>query len=150
MRIAIATDAWSPQINGVVTTLRQTRDELIRSGHEVLMLTPEGRRTVPCPSYPEIRLTLFAGRAVRRELEAFKPDCVHIATEGTLGLAVRRYCLRRGIPFTTAYHTQFPEYIRARYPVPLRWTISLMRWFHNPATRTMVATRSTMDSGMGA
>ncbi len=142
MRIAIASDAWSPQINGVVTTLQQTRDVLLASGHEVLMLTPEGRRTVRCPTYPEIRLTLFAGRAIARELDRFAPDCVHIATEGTLGLAVRRYCLRRNIPFTTAYHTQFPEYIRARFPIPLRWSVALMRWFHRPAVRTMVATAS--------
>jgi glycosyltransferase involved in cell wall biosynthesis len=140
MRIAIATDAWSPQINGVVTTLRHTRDVLTRSGHDVLMVTPEGRRTVPCPSYPEIRLSLFPGRAIRRDLDEFRPDCVHIATEGTLGLAARRYCLRRRIAFTTAYHTQFPEYIRARFPIPLRWTVALMRWFHKAAACTMVAT----------
>lgn len=142
MRIAIVTDAWLPQINGVVTTLRHTRDILVRSGHDVLMLTPEGRRTMPCPSYPEIRLSVLPGRAIARELDEFRADCIHIATEGTLGLAARRYCLRRRIAFTTAYHTQFPEYIRARYPVPLRWTVAFMRWFHRPAARTMVATRT--------
>ena len=88
MRIAIATDAWSPQVNGVVTTLGQTRDHLVKEGHEVFMVTPEGRRTFPCPTYPEIRLTLFQGRAIARELDAFEPDCVHIATEGTIGLSV--------------------------------------------------------------
>ena len=102
MRIAIATDAWSPQVNGVVTTLNQTRQELIRMGHEVKMITPEGRRTVPLPTYPEIRLALFQKRAIARELDDFEPGCVHIATEGTIGLAVRRYCIRRNIPFTTA------------------------------------------------
>ena len=140
MRIAIATDAWSPQVNGVVTTLGQTRDHLVKEGHEVFMVTPEGRRTFPCPTYPEIRLTLFQGRAIARELDAFEPDCVHIATEGTIGLSVRRYCLKRGIPFTTAYHTQFPEYVRARFPIPVKWTVALLRWFHKPATRTMVPT----------
>jgi glycosyltransferase involved in cell wall biosynthesis len=140
MRIAIATDAWSPQVNGVVTTLGQTRDHLVKEGHEVLMVTPEGRRTFPCPTYPEIRLTLFQGRAIARELDAFEPDCVHIATEGTIGLSVRRYCIRRGIPFTTAYHTQFPEYVRARFPIPVKWTVALLRWFHKPAVRTMVPT----------
>ena len=128
MRIAIATDAWSPQVNGVVTTLTETGAELARQGHDVLMITPESRFTIPCPSYPEIRLTLFAGRKIRRELDAFAPDCVHIATEGTIGLVVRRYCIRRRMPFTTAYHTQFPEYVRARLPIPIRLTVRLLRW----------------------
>lgn len=142
MRIAIATDAWSPQVNGVVTTLSQTRDVLESEGHEVRMVTPEGRKTWPLPTYPEIRLALFQGGAVQRELDTFDPDCVHIATEGSLGLAVRRYCLRRKIPFTTAYHTQFPEYVRARFPIPISWTTRLLKWFHGPATRTMVPTES--------
>lgn len=140
MRIAIATDAWEPQVNGVVTTLKQTRDELERQGHQVLMITPEGRRTIPCPTYPEIRLTLFARRSVARDLAEFEPTCVHIATEGTLGLAARRYCKRLKVPFTTAYHTQFPEYLRARFPVPVSWTVAALRWFHGPAVRTMVPT----------
>ena len=140
MRIAIATDAWTPQVNGVVTTLRNTRDTLTAAGHEVLMVTPEGRRSVPCPTYPEIRLSVFAGRAIRNELDAFDPDCVHIATEAPVGLAVRRYCIRRKLPFTTAYHTQFPEYIRARFPIPVEWTVAGLRWFHAPAARTMVPT----------
>jgi glycosyltransferase involved in cell wall biosynthesis len=140
MRIAIATDAWTPQVNGVVTTLRNTRDTLIAAGHEVLMVTPEGRRSVPCPTYPEIRLSVFAGRAIRNELDAFDPDCVHVATEAPVGLAVRRYCIRRKLPFTTAYHTQFPEYIRARFPIPVEWTVAGLRWFHAPAACTMVPT----------
>lgn len=140
MRIAIATDAWEPQVNGVVTTLGQTRDELERQGHEVLMITPEGRRTIPCPTYPEIRLTLFASRGVERDLAEFQPDCVHIATEGTLGLATRRWCKRFRMPFTTAYHTQFPEYVRARFPIPVSWTVAALKWFHKPAVRTMVPT----------
>lgn len=142
MKIAIATDAWSPQVNGVVTTLGQTRDHLVKAGHDVLMITPEGRRSIPCPTYPEIRFALFPGRAIARELDAFDPDCVHIATEATIGLTVRRYCLKRGIPFTTAYHTQIPEYVRARFPIPVGWTVALMRWFHKPAVRTMVPTKS--------
>jgi len=140
MRIAIATDAWCPQVNGVVTTLRQTRDELVALGHEVLMLTPEGRRAFPCPTYPEIRLVLFQGRTIARQLDEFRPDCIHIATEGTLGYAVRRYCKKRGLRFTTAYHTRFPEYVRARVPIPVAWTVALLRWFHRPAVRTMVPT----------
>ena len=142
MRIAIATDAWSPQVNGVVTTLTQTRNELVAQGHEVLMITPEGRRTVPCPSYPEIRLVLFGGRAITRELDAFKPDCIHIATEGPLGFSVRRYCIKRKLPFTTAYHTQFPEYVRARVPIPVRWTVALLRWFHRRARHVLVPSES--------
>lgn len=145
MRIVIATDAWSPQVNGVVTTLGHTRDELIAMGHDVLMITPEGRRTMPCPTYPEIRLTLFAGGDIRRELDEFDPDCIHVATEGVIGLVVRRYCLKRKLPFTTAYHTQFPEYVRARVPIPVSLTVKLLRWFHGPATRTMVPTKGMRD-----
>ena len=141
MRIVIATDAWEPQVNGVVTTLSRTRDALREMGHEVRMITPRGRRTIPCPTYPEIRLTVFGGRDIARELDEFQPDCIHIATEGPIGLTVRRYCLRRKHPFTTAYHTQFPEYIRARAPIPVSCTVAMTRWFHRPAVRTMVPTR---------
>jgi glycosyltransferase involved in cell wall biosynthesis len=140
MRIAIATDAWSPQVNGVVTTLTQTRKELLRSGHDVLMVTPDGRHTLPCPSYPEIRLALFPGRGVGRELDVFTPDCVHIATEGPIGIAARRWCRKRQMPFTTSYHTQFPEYLRARAPVPLCVTYGFLRRYHAAAERVMVAT----------
>ncbi|MDJ0916469.1 MAG: glycosyltransferase family 1 protein [Woeseiaceae bacterium] len=142
MRILIGTDAWAPQVNGVVTTLTQTRDELIAQGHTVLMITPEGRRSFPCPTYPEIRLVLFPYRRVKREIEAFRPDCIHIATEGTIGLAVRKYAIRKGLPFTTAYHTQYPEYVRARTPVPIRWTAALLRRFHRRAQRTLVPTEN--------
>jgi glycosyltransferase involved in cell wall biosynthesis len=142
MRIAIATDAWTPQINGVVTTLLRTRAELVALGHEVLMITSEGRRTVPCPTYPEIRLALFQGRKVAHELEQFSPDCIHIATEGPLGFAARRYCMKRRLPFTTSYHTQFPEYIRARVPIPVRLSFAFLHWYHGPARKTLVPTRS--------
>lgn len=140
MRIVIASDAWEPQVNGVVMTLQQTRAELVKQGHKVLMITPEGRRTIPCPTYPEIRLTFFQGRKIARELDAFEPDCVHIATEGTIGFSVRRYCKKRGLRFTTAYHTQFPEYVRARVPIPVSWTVAALRWFHRPATNVLVPT----------
>lgn len=145
MKIAIVTDAWKPQVNGVVQTLGKTRDELGRLGHDVCLVTPEGRRTVPCPTYPEIRLTVLPGRAVARELDAFDPDAVHIATEAPLGLAARRYCIRRGIGFTTSYHTQFPEYVRARAPVPAGATARVLRWFHGAAVRTMVPTAKIRD-----
>lgn len=106
------------------------------------MITPEGRRTIPCPTYPEIRLALFQGRAVARDLDAFQPDCIHVATEGPIGIAARKYCLKRSLPFTSAYHTQFPEYVRARLPVPVRLTSVILRRFHGKSARTMVPTRS--------
>ena len=142
MRIVIATDAWAPQVNGVVNSLRNTRDALEAMGHEVLMITPEGCRTIPCPTYPEIRLALFQGRRIAGILREFEPHCVHIATEGTIGLTVHRICRKQGIRFTTAYHTQFPEYVRARFPVPISFTVRLLRWFHGKAVRTMVPTRA--------
>ena len=142
MRLALVTDAWLPQVNGVVRTLGNTIREIEAVGHEVTVVSPAEFRTVPCPTYPEIRLALFAGRAVRRRLEALDPDAVHVATEGPLGLAARNWCVRRGRPFTTAYHTQFPEYVRARAPVPLSVGYAAVRWFHGRATRTLVTTPS--------
>lgn len=140
MRIMIVTDAWHPQVNGVVTTLTHTGNELRALGHTPLYVTPESFRTVPCPTYPSIRLAVFPGRRVARMIGAFAPDAVHIATEGPLGLAARRYCLRRGLPFTTSYHTRFPEYVRLRAPIPLAWSYRFLRWFHGAAKRTMVST----------
>ena len=142
MRILIATDAWAPQVNGVVRTLETLGGELTRMGHDVRFLTPEGFRTVPMPTYPEIRLALFARRAVGRVIDEFRPDAVHIATEGPLGLATRRNCLRRKLSFTTSFHTRFPEYIHARFGVPTSWAYAGLRWFHRPATAVMVATRT--------
>jgi glycosyltransferase involved in cell wall biosynthesis len=140
MRIAIVTDAWSPQVNGVVRTLTETRRELTALGHDVLMITPERFRTLPCPTYPEIRLSIGVGRALARSIDAHRPDAVHIATEGPLGWAARRHCLRRGLPFTTAYHTRFPEYLRARFGLPLAWSYAVLRRFHGKAARIMVPT----------
>jgi glycosyltransferase involved in cell wall biosynthesis len=140
MRLALVTDAWHPQVNGVVRTLRYTIRELAAAGHEVTVISPADFRTIPCPTYPEIRLALFPGRSVRRRLEELRPDAVHIATEGPLGLAARNWCVRRGWPFTTAYHTQFPEYLRARAPVPLDAGYAAVRWFHGRAERTLVTT----------
>lgn len=142
MKIVIATDAWLPQVNGVVTTIGKTCDELRKLGHEVKVVSPEGFRTIPCPSYPEIRLALLPGRRIKRVIEAFDPDCIHIATEGPIGWATRRFCKRNNLPFTTAYHTQFPEYVRARVPIPIKWTSRLLRRFHGRAVRTLVPTRS--------
>jgi glycosyltransferase involved in cell wall biosynthesis len=140
MNIVIVSDAWFPQVNGVVNTLDRTRRELERLGHTVHVLSPEGFRTVPLPSYPEIRLALFPGRRVRRMLDDLKPDAVHIATEAPLGLAARAWCLRNRFPFTTSFHTQFPEYVWLRTRIPLGVTYRMMRWFHAPASTVMVAT----------
>ncbi|MEO1580487.1 MAG: glycosyltransferase family 1 protein [Pseudomonadota bacterium] len=140
MKIAIVTDAWHPQTNGVVTTLSRTSEALSDMGHDVRMFTPEPYRTIPCPSYPEIRLSLFAGRHLRRSLDDFEPDSIHIATEGPLGFAARRYCKKRDLKFTTSYHTQFPAYVRKRFPIPESWTWAFVRWFHNAAEKTLAPT----------
>ncbi|MCP9456620.1 MAG: glycosyltransferase family 1 protein [Nitrospira sp.] len=142
MKILIATDAWLPQVNGVVRTLGYTVEHLRQMGHEVRLITPEHFRTYPCPTYPSIRLALFPKPGVKRALEAFRPQAVHIATEGPIGHAVRALCRSRSLPFTTSYHTQFPEYVRARWPVPLDWSYAYLRRFHGCAARTMVATES--------
>ena len=141
-RIAIVTDAWSPQINGVVRTLRCVADELRAQGHDVEVIGPDQFRTVPCPSYPDIRLALFPARKLRRLIEAFRPDAVHIATEGPLGWAARRWAKRRGLRFTTSLHTRFPDYVRARTGLPTKAGWAVLRWFHNAGQATMVATES--------
>ncbi|MCW2245411.1 glycosyltransferase involved in cell wall biosynthesis [Azospirillum fermentarium] len=142
MNILIVTDAWTPQVNGVVRTISTVRAELEAMGHTVEVIGPDRFRTVPMPTYPEIRLALGAGRRLRAMIEAMRPDCIHIATEGPLGFAARRWCVKRGIPFTTAYHTRFPEYVRDRVPVPLALSYAVVRRFHKPAAAVMVATPS--------
>jgi glycosyltransferase involved in cell wall biosynthesis len=142
LHLALVTDAWSPQVNGVVRTLQRTKAELERLGHQVDVISPDQFRTIPCPTYPEIRLALWPGRKVYRELDALKPDAIHISTEGPLGRAARAWCLKHRLPFTTAYHTRFPEYVAARFTVPLAWTYAIVRRFHAPAARVMVATQS--------
>jgi glycosyltransferase involved in cell wall biosynthesis len=145
MKLAIVTDAWSPQTNGVVTTLSRTTDCLTALGHSVRLLTPEGMPTVPCPTYPEIRLALFQRRKVEQWLESERPDALHIATEGPLGLAARNVAYRASFAFTTSYHTQFPQYLRARFPIPERLSFAGLRAFHAPATRTMVGTKRVRE-----
>lgn len=139
-RILIATDAWFPQVNGVVRTLRSLSQVLEGWGYEVRFLTHETFRTFALPSYPEIRLALFAGLGVGRIIDEFKPHSIHIATEGPIGLAVRRFCLNRRLPFTTSFHTLFPEYIEARTGIPASWMYPLLRRFHGPSEAVMVAT----------
>ncbi len=145
MRIAIITDAWAPQVNGVVNTLKATRKELRANGHAVLMVTPENMKTYSCPSYPEIRLAYKPYGKVAKALDDFDADCIHIATEGPMGLAARRYCINRGLDFTTAYHTRFPEYLRARYHLPLALTYRWLKWFHKPSRAVMVPTPRMQD-----
>jgi glycosyltransferase involved in cell wall biosynthesis len=141
VNILIVTDAWHPQVNGVVRTISTLCGELETMGHRVTVIGPDGFPSLPMPGYGEIRLALRTGRLAAM-IDALHPTCIHIATEGPLGNAARRYCLRRGKPFTTAYHTRFPEYIRDRAPVPLALSYALLRRFHRPATAVMVATMS--------
>jgi len=145
MRIALITDAWSPQVNGVVRTLQAITGLLEGWGHELLVISPDQYRSIPCPSYSEIRLALAGSRGVGRRIEAFAPDAVHIATEGPLGLAARRHCVARGRQFTTAYHTHFPEYVARRTGLPARLFWSYIRWFHRPSDGIMVATQGVRD-----
>lgn len=140
LKIAFITDAWHPQINGVVTTIDKTCKTLQDQGNELLMITPDQFNTVPCPSYPSIRLAIFCYPKVQRLLDNFSPDRIHIATEGPLGLAARKYCLKRKLAFTTSFHTMFAEYTNLRFKVPVSWGYSLLHWFHKPASHIMVAT----------
>ena len=142
MRIMIVTDAWIPQTNGVVRTLTQTRDWLVRFGHEVRMLTPRDFRSIACPTYPEIRLSLVPRRGLAALVADFAPHALHIATEGPLGLAARRHCIRNELRFTTSYHTQFPQYIRARFPIPMTASYWALNRFHGAGARCMVSTVS--------
>jgi len=145
LRILLVTDAWEPQVNGVVRTLKTTARELGAMGHEVRFLTPLEFRTVPCPTYPEIRLSLFPQEQVNRTIREFDPDVLHIATEGPLGGAARSYALRHDFPFTTAYHTRFPEYVHARLRLPLSWSYAWLRRFHGPSRGVMAPTQVVVD-----
>lgn len=140
MKVAIVTDAWEPQVNGVVTTMRNTRKHVEKLGHRVQMITPDQFYSIPCPMYEEIRLSLKPYRKLATLLEAGQPDTIHIATEGPLGAAANKYCTRHGIPFTSSLHTRFPEYIRMRAPVPLNVSYYYLRNFHNAAQNTLVRT----------
>ncbi|WP_210189716.1 glycosyltransferase family 1 protein [Rhizobium sp. RU36D] len=141
-RLTVITDAWHPQVNGVVRSIENTNRELAAMGVEVSMVTPAPFASIPMPTYPEIRLSLAMPWQVGRMIEQQKPDYVHIATEGPLGLMARRWCLKKGMPFSTTYHTRFPEYVAARMPVPLSWLYAYVRWFHNRGGTCMVATES--------
>lgn len=140
MKVMIVTDAWKPQVNGVVRTLTTTQRELEALGHEVDLLSPLEFSTLPCPTYPDIQLSMFPRNRVAKRIRDYAPHALHIATEGPLGLAARRYALGHRLPFTTAYHTRFPEYVQARFGVPLAWTYRFLRWFHGPSRAVMAPT----------
>ena len=141
-RFLIVTDAWHPQINGVVRTLERLAEELEAKGCVLEFLTPQDFWNVPLPFYAEIRLALATPGRVAKHIRRARPDHVHIATEGPLGMLARRYCLRHGLAFTTSYHTRFPEYLSARAPVPERWSYAWLSRFHNAGNGTLVATPS--------
>lgn len=142
MKIAIASDAWCPQVNGVVTTLTNTIEAAQRLGHQVELVSAAALRSVACPTYPEIRLAILPSAHVRERLQRFEPDAIHIATEGPVGLAARAYCRTRQLPFTTSYHTQFPDYVQERWGIPASIGYAYLRAFHRSAVRTFVSTET--------
>jgi glycosyltransferase involved in cell wall biosynthesis len=151
MKVMVATDAWRPQVNGVVRTLGSLARAAAKLGVEIDFLSPDGFWTFPVPTYPGLRLALPRRKKIAERIEASRPDAIHIATEGPIGHAVRAYCIRNGRPFTTSYTTRFPEYISARSPIPAQWIYNALRRFHAAAAVTMVATPSLMTelSGRG-
>ena len=142
MKLALVSDAWFPQVNGVVRTLSTIADQVARLGHVVQPVTPDKfSRTIACPTYPEIRLAVGNVRGrVRRMIEDFDPDAIHIATEGPLGWSARAFCLKHGLPFTTSFHTFFPDYLQLRFSIPRSWTYSVLRRFHSRAQAVMIST----------
>jgi glycosyltransferase involved in cell wall biosynthesis len=145
IKIAIVTDAWFPHVSGVATTIAATKRELEKIGHMVLVIGPSDFKvTFPMPTYPEIKLVLSPRERLAEILDNFKPNAIHIAVEGPLGLAARAYCLKRNMKFSTAYHTRFPEYVNGRTGIPISWIYSYLTWFHGKAVHTMVSTESLM------
>lgn len=140
MRILIVSDAWTPQVNGVVRTLQSVSSELDLMGHQVGFITPDQYRSFPCPTYPEIRLAMTRSKTVGERIVAFQPSAIHLSTEGPLCLAARRWCINNKVPFTTAYHTQFPDYVAKRTGLPPKAIWPYIRWFHAPATAVLVST----------
>jgi glycosyltransferase involved in cell wall biosynthesis len=142
-RLLVVTDAWAPQVNGVVRTLEILGRDLAAMGHEVRYATPEGRFTMALPTYPEIRLAVFPRKSLERMIDEFQPTAIHIATEGPLGWSARGICVKRNIPFTTSFHTRFPEYVNERFPsVSERLVYRWLKRFHGPAKAVMVATHT--------
>lgn len=145
MKLTIVTDAWEPQVNGVVRTLKMTTRELEQRGHEIQVLSPQLFRCIPCPTYPEIALAITTRSQVARLIDDFDPDCLHIATEGPLGWMARSLAIERDWSFTTAYHSRFPEYVHARFRLPTRWSYALLRKFHNAGRGTLAPTPGIVD-----
>jgi glycosyltransferase involved in cell wall biosynthesis len=140
MKILVATDAWHPQVNGVVRTLTMMAEAARALGAEFDFLTPESFRTIAMPSYRDLRVALPRRAKIAEAIEASRPDAIHIATEGPIGLLTRRYCIKHGLPFTTSFHTRFPDYVSARAPVPESWVWATLRWFHGASRAVMAAT----------
>ena len=149
MRVLVATDAWHPQINGVLRTLTSLEQSARALGADICFLSPEGFSTFPVPTYPGLRLAMPDRREIARRIESCAPDAIHIATEGTIGYQVRAYCLQRGLPFTTSFATKFPEYISARFHVPESWSYMFLRRFHGAARVTMASTGSLIEELRG-
>ncbi|MEP2492923.1 MAG: glycosyltransferase, partial [Parasphingorhabdus sp.] len=145
MKIALVTDAWHPQVNGVVRTLDTVVGLLRDWGHEILVISPEQFRSIPAPSYPEIRLAFTRASTVGRQIEQFEADAVHLATEGPLCVQARRWCRNNSRSFTTAYHTQFPEYLAKRTKLSPRVFWPYIRWFHQASEAIMVSTESVRN-----
>jgi glycosyltransferase involved in cell wall biosynthesis len=145
MRIMFVTDAWHPQVNGVVETMTNLLHELRKMSVEHDVITPSGYPSLPLPTYPDIRLALTSQSALRKRIDAFAPQMLHIVTEGPLGMTARAICLQDAIPFTTSYHTRFPEYLRARLPVPVSLSYRWIRSFHNAGRLTLAATPSLVE-----
>jgi glycosyltransferase involved in cell wall biosynthesis len=144
-RILLISDAWHPQVNGIVTTLANTRRALENLGHTVELIAPDRFRTWPCPGYPDVGLAFLCGPRLRPLIRAFRPDAIHLATEGPVGFAARRYCHEIGFNYTTSFHSYFPEYFKLRVGLPLGVTRAYLRWFHSQSRQVMVATDSLAD-----
>ena len=144
-KIVITTDAWIPQVNGVVVCIQQTVKHLREMGHDVFVIGPDRFKNIPFPTYPEIRLALFAKKKVFAILDDLKPDALHVNTEGPLGIAARSYAHKNKMRYTTAFQTRFPEYIKARTAIPLSWTYAFLRWFHKNSKRVLVPSKTVQE-----
>ena len=145
MKILIVSDAWEPQVNGVVRTLKMTSRELAKKGHNVQFITPNLFKSIPCPTYPEISLALTNTKRIEKIIDEANPDCLHIATEGPLGWLARSIAIKKGWPFTTSYHSRFPEYVNIRFKIPTSWSYALFKKFHNAAKANLAPTPAIVN-----
>lgn len=141
MKFVLVTDAWAPQVNGVVRTWQHVTQEMANLGHDPHVIHPSQFKTIGAPRYPEIRLAILPGKKLRKQLNDLNPDAIHIATEGPLGMAARKWCTKNNIPYTTSYHTQFPHYLRQYFGIPKSLSYKFIRYFHGKAKHTLVPTR---------